>query len=197
VSARSAFASTLAALCACSFACRPASRDMARQPRYEAMEANDFFADGGSARRLPQGVVARLAANDAHAPLLEELAPERDDRSLVDAATLARGRERYGIWCTPCHDWTGGGDGAVVRRGYPRAAAFTDQRMLQASDAHFLDVITNGRGKMPPYGPVVSPEDRRAIVAWIRVLLRCQNATLADAPAADRDRLLARKPERP
>jgi len=168
---------------------------MARQPRLANLEPSTFFADGGSARPLPPGVVARAPVNDAHTPRLDELLPAAP--AAVDARLLQRGRERFDIWCSPCHDRTGSGRGAVVERGYPQPPAFTDPRLIAAPDAHFYRVIARGLGKMPPYGALVPPSDRRAILAWIRVLQRSQHARLEDAPAAERDRLRREREDRP
>lgn len=182
-----------AVLAVCATACRPASPSMAGQPRLDDYAASTFFADGGAARQVPAGTVARVAACDAHTPRVDERLRDDSTSERVDAALIARGRDRFAIWCTPCHDWSGGGEGTVVRRGYPQPPAFTDPRLLAADDAHFLDVITRGLGKMPPYGPTIAPADRRAIVAWIRVLQRSQHARIEDAPPAVRARLLAAK----
>lgn len=179
-------------------ACSPASEEMARQGRFEEYEPADFFGDGGSARHLPRGVVARVALHDASAPRLEgDVEREEAAGDVVDRELLARGRERYGIWCSPCHAWTGRGGGAVVQRGFPAPPPFTEERLRDAPDAHLHEVLENGLGKMPPYGPHVPPADRRAIVAWIRVLQRSQHAVLADAPPEERERLIARRAEGP
>lgn len=88
----------------------------------------------------------------------------------VTKETVRRGKERYEIFCSACHGLTGDGDGMIVRRGFRRAASFNDERLRQAPVGHFFDAITNGWGAMPSYAPQISPQDRWAIVAYIRAL---------------------------
>jgi mono/diheme cytochrome c family protein len=88
----------------------------------------------------------------------------------VTKETVRRGKERYEIFCTACHGLTGNGDGMIVRRGFRRAASFNDDRLRQAPVGHFFDAISNGWGAMPSYGPQIPPQDRWAIVAYIRAL---------------------------
>lgn len=98
----------------------------------------------------------------------------------VAKETVRRGKERYEIFCTACHGLTGNGDGMVVRRGFRRAASFNDDRLRQAPVGHFFDAITNGWGAMPSYAPQIPPQDRWAIVAYIRAL---QLSQLGQQPA--------------
>jgi mono/diheme cytochrome c family protein len=109
--------------------------------------------------------------------------------SRVDAATMARGRERFNIYCSPCHGRTGQGNGMVVLRGYRRPPSFHQDRLRNAPVGHFFDVITNGFGAMPDYAAQVRPEDRWAIIAYVRALQLSEHATMNDVPAADRTRL--------
>ena len=95
----------------------------------------------------------------------------------VDDAVMARGRERYDIFCSPCHGRTGDGDGMVVQRGYRRPPSFHIDRLRQAPPGHFFDVITNGFGAMPDYAAQIPVRDRWAIVAYIRALQLSQHAT--------------------
>lgn len=99
----------------------------------------------------------------------------------VTKETVRRGKERYEIFCTACHGLTGNGDGMVVRRGFRRAASFNDDRLRQAPVGHFFDAISNGWGAMPSYAPQIPPQDRWAIVAYIRAL---QLSQAAQQPAA-------------
>jgi mono/diheme cytochrome c family protein len=94
----------------------------------------------------------------------------------VTLALLERGRERFEIYCVPCHSPLGDGDGMVVRRGFPKPASYHVDRLREAPDRHFYDVITQGYGIMYAYGDRVDPEDRWAIVAYIRALQRSQDA---------------------
>ena len=88
----------------------------------------------------------------------------------VTKDTARRGKERYEIFCSACHGLTGNGDGMIVRRGFRRAASFNDDRLMQAPVGHFFDAITNGWGAMPSYAPQIPPQDRWAIIAYIRAL---------------------------
>ena len=81
---------------------------------------------------------------------------------------LARGRERYEIFCTPCHDRTGGGQGMVVRRGYRPPPSLHIDRLRDAPVGHFYDVMTRGLGAMPDYAQQIPPEDRWAIAAYVQ-----------------------------
>ena len=151
--------------------------DMADQPRYEPYEASDFFADGRTDRPPVPGTVPRTAA---------EAAPARLSRALLE-----RGRERYDIYCSPCHDRTGEGQGMVVRRGYRQPPSFHIDRLRAAKDDYLYDVITNGFGAMPDYRKQIPAADRHAIVAYLRALQRSQRAPVADVPPAERERLAA------
>jgi mono/diheme cytochrome c family protein len=101
----------------------------------------------------------------------------------VAKETVARGKERYEIFCAACHGLTGNGDGMIVRRGFRRAASFNDDRLRQAPVGHFFDAITNGWGAMPSYSAQITPADRWAIVAYIRALQLSQQTQVAQ-PAA-------------
>jgi hypothetical protein len=185
-------------------ACR---QDMHDQPKYKPYRASDFFPDHRSARDPVEGTVAQgqlhedtyfqtgkvgNAFGDAlpFPVVLEESDPARAEHLLE----LKRGEERFNIYCTPCHDRTGSGNGMVVRRGYRRPPSFHIDRLRQAPNGYIFDVITNGFGAMPDYSAQVPVKDRWAIVAYIRALQLSQNATLADVPVSDRDALGGRNP---
>jgi mono/diheme cytochrome c family protein len=111
----------------------------------------------------------------------------RDDRPVpkpaVSLALLQRGRERFDIYCAPCHSRLGDGDGRIARRGFPHPPSYHIDRLRKAPDRHFYDVMTNGYGVMYPYRDRVSPEDRWAIVAYIRALQLSQDAPPQALPA--------------
>lgn len=88
----------------------------------------------------------------------------------VTQELVARGRERYEIFCSACHGMTGNGDGMIVRRGFRRAASFHTDALRQAPVGHYFDAITNGWGAMPPYAPQIPARDRWAIISYIRAL---------------------------
>ncbi|WP_460890964.1 c-type cytochrome, partial [Ramlibacter alkalitolerans] len=106
-------------------------------------------------------------------------------------ALLQRGQDRYGAYCVPCHSPVGDGDGPVVRRGFPQPPSYDEPRLRAAPDRHFYDVITQGHGVMPAYGDRVAPQDRWAIVAYIRALQWSRQAPVAQLPPSLRQRLEA------
>jgi mono/diheme cytochrome c family protein len=172
-------------------ACR---QDMHDQPRYEPFEASTSFADGRSARPRVPGTVAR-------GDLIEDelLASGRIGDELVDLfpfevtrTVLERGRERYQIFCTPCHAVDGTGDGMVVLRGMRRPTSFDARRLRDAPAGYFFDVITRGFGAMYDYSDRIPPADRWAIAAWIRVLQRSRAASFDDVPAEYRQELASK-----
>jgi mono/diheme cytochrome c family protein len=97
-------------------------------------------------------------------------------------ALLARGRERYDIYCSPCHGFSGHGDGMIVQRGFPTPPSYHSARLRSADAQHFFDVITHGYGVMYSYAARVEPRDRWAIIAYIRALQQSQRTDMADVP---------------
>jgi mono/diheme cytochrome c family protein len=163
-------------------------QDMHDQPRYKPQGRSEFFADGRAARALPQGTVARGQLREDELLFTGKAGGAFSERLPVpvDMALLQRGRERYGIFCAPCHGLSGGGDGMIVRRGYRKPSSFHVDRLRNEKAGYFFDVMTNGFGAMPDYAAQVSVNDRWAIVAYIRALQLSQNATLAEVPAQER-----------
>jgi mono/diheme cytochrome c family protein len=164
---------------------------MAEQPRCAPLEASAFFADGRCARRPVEGTVAR-----GYLHLDEHFFAGKVDGRVADALPfpvtrqlLERGQERFNIYCTPCHDRLGLGQGMIVRRGFSAPPSLHIERLRQAPLGHFFDVVTNGYGAMPSYGTQVPPHDRWAITAYIRALQLSQHATLADVPDEVRQQL--------
>jgi hypothetical protein len=94
---------------------------------------------------------------------------------------LERGQERFNIYCTPCHSRVGNGEGMIVQRGYRPAGNFHTPRLMSAPLGHFFYVMTNGYGAMPDYAAQVAPQDRWAIVAYIKALQLSQDAKPSDA----------------
>jgi mono/diheme cytochrome c family protein len=152
------------------------------QPRFEPLEASSFFRDGRSARPLVPGTVARgRLFEDEHlyqGRVGGELAATFPIE--VTLATLQHGRERYDIFCSPCHAYDGSGDGMIVRRGMRRPTSFHAERLVKSPPGYFFDVITHGFGAMYDYADRVPAEDRWAIVAYIRALQRSRTGTRAD-----------------
>jgi hypothetical protein len=172
------------------------TQEMAEQPRYEPLEPSMFFADGRSARPLVEGTVAR-----GYLRLDELLYTGKVDGELAEILPfpvtrdlLARGQERYNIYCTPCHAHVGNGQGMIVQRGLRPPPSFHIERLRQAPIGHFFDVITNGYGAMASYAVEVAPADRWAIAAYIRALQLSQHAEVAKLPAIDRQQLQSLNP---
>ena len=169
-------------------ACR---QDMHDQPKYTPLRSTPFFGDVRSARPLIAGTVAQGQLHED--PFLETGKIGNADAAVfpfpVDAAVMARGRERFEIFCTPCHGRTGTGDGMIVQRGYRRPPTYHDDRLRNAPIGHFVDVMANGFGAMPDYSDQVNARDRWAIAAYIRALQLSQHAQLADVPDRERGAL--------
>jgi mono/diheme cytochrome c family protein len=132
----------------------------------------DFLQDGDAYYRGKQGD-AWIARNPL--PLTIEL--------------LRRGRQRYDIYCTPCHGATGTGNGIMTQYGMVGVASITDALHSLMSDGEFFSVISTGKGRMMPYAAQIKVRDRWAVVAYIRALIRSQNASLSDVPEALRGEL--------
>jgi hypothetical protein len=164
---------------------------MADQPRYDALEPSVFFTDGRSARPAVKGTVARGYAHLDEHLYRGTIASVPADRLPVPLThqLLVRGQERYDIYCSPCHDRVGNGQGMIVRRGFSPPPSFHNERLRQAPMGHFFIVMTEGYGTMPDYGAQVPPDDRWAIAAYIRALQLSQYATLADLSEEERRRL--------
>ena len=176
------------ALVAAGAACR---QDMHDQPKYVPLRQSAFFGDERSARPLVAGTVARGHLNDD--ALLHTGKIGNADATVfpfpVTDQTLARGRERFDIYCSPCHGRTGQGDGMIVRRGFRHPPTFHQDRLRNAPVGQLFDVITNGFGAMPDYATQIRAEDRWAILAYVRALQLSQHATMADVPADQRGAL--------
>ncbi|HZT77172.1 MAG TPA: cytochrome c [Vicinamibacterales bacterium] len=164
-----------------SAACR---QDMHDQPKYIPLRESTFFGDERSARPLVPGTVARGQLRE-DALLYTGKIGDKDADVFpfpIDARVMARGQERFNIYCSPCHGRTGQGDGMVVRRGYRRPPTFHQDRLRDAPVGHFFDVITAGFGAMPDYAAQIKVEDRWAIIAYVRALQLSEHATAADVP---------------
>ncbi len=147
------------------------------QPKNSSYSSSTLWADGTSARPLPAHAVAR---GDLVRDAAIAMTPP------VTAAFIARGRERYDIYCSPCHGLGGHGDGMIVQRGFPAPPDYGSSRLRAAPASHLFDVMTNGYGVMYSYAARVEPGDRWAIVAYIRALQTSQGASSGGAPPAGR-----------
>lgn len=166
--------------------CERRMRDMYEQPRYDPGEASTLWPDGKATRPPPPGSVAYatgdLAATSSGRRGEQQLLADDAGPPPLTMPRLVRGQQRYSIYCLPCHSALGDGDGPVVRRGFPRPPSYHEDRLRSAPDRHFYDVITHGYGVMVPYADRVTPEDRWAIVAYIRALQLSQHASLDTLP---------------
>lgn len=172
----------------CLLGCR---LNMHMQPKYKPDEGSKFFEDGRANRPQVPDTVARghmrtdellytghvngVAADQFPFPITRQV--------------LERGRARYNIFCAPCHDFTGSGRGMIVQRGFPPPPSYHLDRLRDAPAGHFFEVITNGYGAMYSYAARITPEDRWAIVAYIRALQLSQHATMDNVPAEERQQL--------
>jgi mono/diheme cytochrome c family protein len=169
-------------------ACR---RDMQDQPRFRPFRTTDFFPDGRSARPLVPGTVARghLEEDDHFYRGKVDGQPAKTFPFEITAEVLERGRDRYDVFCAPCHGRVGDGDGMVVQRGLRRPPSFHIERLRQSPPGYAFDVITNGFGAMVDLSDRLTPRDRWAIVAYVHALQRSQSAGLDDVPPGERERL--------
>jgi mono/diheme cytochrome c family protein len=186
--------------------CTGCVQEMSNQPRYEPLEASAAFDNGMASRSPVPGTVARghleldqpFFTGKADGQLVSEL----PDSALADTTMpelLARGRERYNIFCSHCHGRVGGGIGGdpeleplvgmVVQRGFPAPPTYHQDRLRRAPIGHVFDVITNGLGRMPSHGYLVEPQDRWAIAAYVRALQLSQYAPTGELTDADLARL--------
>lgn len=163
-------------------------RDMKDQPRYEPQEPSVFFADHrGDRPAVPNTVPRGYLRED------ELMYTGRVDGKLanlfpfpVTREVLERGRDRYRIYCTACHDGLGTGKGMVIRRGFkPLPPSFHEVRLREAPAGHYYEVMTKGFGAMADYSAQIEPWDRWAIAAYIRALQLSRNASIQDLPASD------------
>ena len=178
-------------------------QDMHNQPKFIPLRSSEFYSDRRSARYPVPGTIPQLDDKNVDKEQLDpnsyfltgrhgntygnELPAGTDPKTV--AAVLARGQERYNIYCQPCHSQLGDGNGMIVQRGYKRPPSFHVQRLKNAPLGWFYDVISNGFGGMPDYAAQVKPADRWAIAAYIRALQLSQNASETDVADADRDKL--------
>ncbi len=192
----------LAAALACMLplaGCERFFRNMYDQPRLAPGDRSPLFSDGPASRPPPPGSLpmavgdAALASSAGRGADAAERLSAAEDRTALPAvpgrALLLRGQERYTVYCLPCHGAVGDGDGMVVRRGFPAPPSFHQDRLRQATDRHFYDAISQGYGVMNAFADRVEPDDRWAIVAYVRALQASQQVPLAALPAALQARL--------
>lgn len=167
-------------------------QDMHNQPKYKPLRETVYYPDLRSARPIVAGTVARGQLR-SEVGFYTGLGPNEQPVTTLPfpltRQVLERGRDRFDIYCAPCHSVLGDGNGMIVQRGYLRPPSLHDERLRRAPLGHFVDVMTNGIGGMPDYSEQVSPEDRWNIAAYIRALQLSQNAAMADVPDDQRSNL--------
>ncbi len=155
-------------------------RNMHHQPKYNPQGSSDYFEDGRTMRTPVAGTVARNRFEENEeietgrlrdgSGYVLTVPPELASRAGGMESLLLRGQERFGIYCTPCHDKTGGGKGTVVQRGYQQPPTLHDPRIRQMPDGQLFATISNGVRNMPSYASQIPIADRWAIVEYVRAL---------------------------
>jgi mono/diheme cytochrome c family protein len=165
--------------------------DMYDQPKFKPLSANPFFADSMASRPLVEGTVAR---GDAERD--ELLYTGKINGRVADVFpfpitrdVLARGQDRYNVFCSPCHSKLGDGRGMIVQRGFPAPASYHADSIRSKPVGFYFDVITNGYGKMFNYASSVSVRDRWAVIAYIRALQESRRVRISELPPDERKRL--------
>lgn len=167
---------------------------MANQPKAKPLAESRFYGDGLASRVPPAGTVARGFLREDRALYAGVGADGKFVAELPVPLTkelLLRGRERYDVFCSPCHARQGNGQGMIVQRGFKQPSSFHVDRLRQQPIGYFYDVMTNGFNQMSSYASQVPPEDRWAIAAYVRALQLSQNAPAAALAEADRAALEA------
>jgi mono/diheme cytochrome c family protein len=171
------------AISGCNYSLR---QDMANQPYNRPLSPSDFFADGRSERPLIENTVAHGApGNDVY-----NVAKDYSGYPLpVNEKLLQRGEGRYKIFCAPCHGLQGDGNGMAAVRGMKHPPSYHIDRLRQAPNGYFYDVVTNGFGAMYSYSERIPPNDRWAIIAYLRALQLSRNAKAGDLSESLRQKL--------
>src|SRR5438067_2592251 len=159
-------------------------QDMHDQPRFKPLAMSDFYADLRSSRAPVEGTVARGQLHEDTYFYTGKVGANPGDYMPfpVTEEVLQRGRERFDIYCTPCHSRLGDGNGMIVQRGFQHPPSYHTDRLRKAPLGYFFMVMTEGFGAMPDYASQIAPDDRWRIVAYIRALQLSQAATMADVP---------------
>lgn len=168
--------------------------DMDRQAKYKPQAESPFFADGRADRPLPAGVVSRgdLRADD-HLHLGKvangSWAAGFPATVSIDATLMERGKDRYSIYCLPCHGAIGDGNGITKSYGMGSTPTYHDDRLRKMTEGEIFNTITHGKSTMGAYADKLSPEDRWAVIAYVRALQRAQTGTINDIPASHKSEL--------
>ena len=162
---------------------------MGQQPKFRPQSESRFFADGRADRLPPAHTVARgMLRDDDHLhqgkTATGAFATTMPGKIEVNLKFLERGRDRYQIYCAPCHGTTGDGNGITKRYGMGATATYHDARLRAMPDGEIFNTITAGKNTMLPYADKITPEDRWAVVAYVRALQRAQQGAVADVTDA-------------
>jgi len=178
----------MTALCSAIVLLAGCRQDMHDQPRFKPLAESDFYSDLRSARPPVEGTVARGQLHEDEYFYTGKVGNNPGDYMPfpVTEEVLARGRERFNIYCAPCHSRMGDGNGMIVQRGFKAPPSYHTERLRKAPLGYFFDVMSNGFGAMPDYAAQIPPHDRWCIVAYIKALQLSQNATAADIPAGQK-----------
>lgn len=172
-------------------------QDMHDQPRMYPLRGSPMFTDGRSARPLIQGTVARGLLREDRAFYSGKDADNKPVDGFPFAVTrevLERGQQRYNIYCAPCHDRAGTGNGMIVQRGFRRPPSYHIERLRLQPPGYVVDTIANGFGAMPDYAVQVQPNDRWAIAAYVKTLQFSQNVPAAELSAEMQQQIPAPAP---
>ena len=166
--------------------------DMQNQPKFIPLRENQFYADGRSARTPVEGTIARGQLEDDPLLYTGKVNGQEADQFpfAMKVEDLERGRERFNIFCSPCHSQLGDGNGMIVQRGFKKPPSYYEARLMKAPVGHFFNVMTNGWGAMGDYSAQVPVADRWRIAAYIRALQLSQSAKRSDVAS-----LAVRQPE--
>ena len=162
-------------------------QDMHNQPKFYPQRGSTFFSDGRSVRPQVENTVGRSQLHE-DTYFYTGLNGGQEGATMpfpVTADVLARGQERYNVYCTPCHSRVGNGAGMIVQRGYARAGNFHTARLQNAPLGHFFQVISNGYGAMPDYSAQLTPAERWAVIAYIKALQLSQNGHPDDVASGE------------
>lgn len=180
-------------------ACEKAAHNMYDQPKQKSESLSPLFSDHSASRSAPvdsipvaSGILAGTASGerDENRGDIDNAMRAQTMPYILTPDVLARGRERYQIYCEPCHSPAGDGDGYITRRGFPHPPSYHSDRLRTISDRHIFDVISNGYGMMYSYADRIEAPDRWRIVAYIRALQWSQHAVVAELPADIQQKLL-------
>jgi mono/diheme cytochrome c family protein len=168
--------------------------DMDRQAKYKPQAPSPFFADGRADRPLPAGVVARgTLRSDPHLSMGKTAdgawAAGFPASVVIDAKLLEHGKERFSIYCQPCHGALGDGNGITKQYGMGATPSYHDDRLRNMAEGEIFNTITHGKGNMLSYADKLTPEDRWAVIAYVRALQRAETGTINDVPASHKSEL--------